>query len=471
MIKFITTLGTIVISLDFENAPVSAENFQQYCENGHYESTIFHRVIDGFMIQGGGMDANMKEKPSGAPIQNEANNGLKNTRGTLAMARTGDPHSATAQFFINVNDNSFLDHTGKNPQGWGYAVFGEVVEGMDVVDRIKGVDTGSKGHHQDVPVSPSMKSIFIADLHLSTQRPDLLTAFYQFLHELNDDVDELFILGDLFESWLGDDDRSILSQDVQAALKHVRDRNILTYFQCGNRDFLVGRQFAQATGIVILEDIVVQPVQRQQILLMHGDLLCTDDNEYQRFRKKIQSPLGKTILKSLPLFVRQRIAKNLRGKSQQAAQNKPENIMDVNPQTVRSTLVDQQTNLLIHGHTHRPGVENLSTSQGMACRYTLGDWDSHAWWLEVSNENNIELKSSVITVTTKVACMKSLAPLVTPKQKRHMLCIKPATASVLAGFDHFLCSLKTLYMRVKKNRDLQKSTIFDPNKTNHFVRV
>ena len=154
MIKLITTLGTIVIQLDFENAPVSAANFQEYCDNGHYEGTIFHRVIDNFMIQGGGMTEDMSEKPSGSPIENEADNGLKNVRGSLAMARTSDPHSATSQFFINVSDNSFLDHSGKNPQGWGYAVFGNVVEGMDVVDQIKSVDTGSSGFHQDVPVSP-----------------------------------------------------------------------------------------------------------------------------------------------------------------------------------------------------------------------------------------------------------------------------------------------------------------------------
>ncbi len=152
MIKLITTLGTIVISLDFENAPKTSENFQSYCENGFYEGTIFHRVIDNFMIQGGGMDENMLEKQAGEPIQNEADNGLKNNRGTLAMARTGDPHSASAQFFINVNDNDFLNHTSKDVQGWGYAVFGQVVEGMDVVDAIKVVDTGSRGHHQDVPV-------------------------------------------------------------------------------------------------------------------------------------------------------------------------------------------------------------------------------------------------------------------------------------------------------------------------------
>jgi peptidyl-prolyl cis-trans isomerase B (cyclophilin B) len=119
---------------------------------GHYDNTVFHRVIDGFMIQGGGFEPGMKQKPTDAPITNEANNGLKNFKGTLAMARTNDPHSATAQFFINVNDNDFLNHSSPTPQGWGYAVFGKVVEGLDVIDVIRKVKTGSKGFHQDVPV-------------------------------------------------------------------------------------------------------------------------------------------------------------------------------------------------------------------------------------------------------------------------------------------------------------------------------
>lgn len=152
MIKLVTTLGTIAIALDFENAPISAKNFEQYCEEGHYNGTVFHRVIDGFMVQGGGFDTDMNQKSTRAPIINEADNGLSNKKGTLAMARTGDPHSATAQFFINVSDNSFLNHTAKNTQGWGYAVFGEVVEGMDVVDNIRQVQTGRHGMMQDVPV-------------------------------------------------------------------------------------------------------------------------------------------------------------------------------------------------------------------------------------------------------------------------------------------------------------------------------
>lgn len=154
MIKMETSKGDIAIELDFENAPKTAANFQQYVEDGFYDGLIFHRVIDGFMIQGGGMDENMKEKASREPIENEANNGLKNERYTLAMARTMDPHSASSQFFINVKDNGFLNFTAETPQGWGYAVFGKVVEGQDVVEEIKQVETGRHGFHDDVPLEP-----------------------------------------------------------------------------------------------------------------------------------------------------------------------------------------------------------------------------------------------------------------------------------------------------------------------------
>jgi peptidyl-prolyl cis-trans isomerase B (cyclophilin B) len=146
-----TNKGDITLSLDSVKAPKSVANFLQYVKNGHYDGTIFHRVIDNFMIQGGGMAPGMKQKPTGAEIENEANNGLKNERGTIAMARTSDPHSATAQFFINVNNNDFLNHSAPNAQGWGYAVFGKVTDGLDVVDVIRKVKTGNAGFHQDVP--------------------------------------------------------------------------------------------------------------------------------------------------------------------------------------------------------------------------------------------------------------------------------------------------------------------------------
>jgi len=151
MVILHTNHGDITIELDSAKAPKTVENFLQYVRDGHYDHTLFHRVIDGFMIQGGGMTAGMKEKRTRAPVANEADNGLKNARYTVAMARTSDPHSATSQFFINVNDNDFLDHKAPTAQGWGYCVFGKVTAGQDVVDRIKGVGTGSSGFHQDVP--------------------------------------------------------------------------------------------------------------------------------------------------------------------------------------------------------------------------------------------------------------------------------------------------------------------------------
>ncbi|MFZ5510521.1 MAG: peptidylprolyl isomerase [Pseudomonadota bacterium] len=151
MVKLTTNYGTITLELYADKAPETVKNFLGYVESGFYNGTIFHRVIDGFMIQGGGFERGMKQKATGEPIKNEADNGLANDRGTIAMARTQAPHSATAQFFINVKDNSFLNFSAPTPQGWGYCVFGKVVEGMDVVDKIKAVPTGSRGFHQDVP--------------------------------------------------------------------------------------------------------------------------------------------------------------------------------------------------------------------------------------------------------------------------------------------------------------------------------
>lgn len=153
VVEVVTTHGAFAITLDPTHAPKSVENFLRYVDAQHYDGTVFHRVIAGFMIQGGGFDAQLEKKPVTAPIQNEADNGLKNTRGTVAMARTSDPHSATAQWFVNVVDNGFLDHTAKDDRGWGYAVFGTVTEGMDVVDKIRAVKTGAQGPFaKDCPV-------------------------------------------------------------------------------------------------------------------------------------------------------------------------------------------------------------------------------------------------------------------------------------------------------------------------------
>lgn len=164
MITLSTNFGDIVIELNFDDAPISSANFLQYCRDGFYTDTIFHRVIGNFMIQGGGFNETMKQKETREPIQNEADNGLSNDTGTLAMARTNDPHSASSQFFINVADNSFLNHTGKNAQGWGYAVFAKVIEGMEVVSKIKAVPTGNIGPHGDVPTeSVSISGVSVSD--------------------------------------------------------------------------------------------------------------------------------------------------------------------------------------------------------------------------------------------------------------------------------------------------------------------
>jgi peptidyl-prolyl cis-trans isomerase B (cyclophilin B) len=151
MVRLHTNFGVVAIELDADKAPATVENFLKYVEDKHFDNTIFHRVIDGFMIQGGGFEPGMKQKPTRSAVKNEADNGLKNDAYTIAMARTSNPHSATAQFFINVADNDFLNYTSATPQGWGYCVFGRVVEGQDVVDRIKKVRTGPRAGHQDVP--------------------------------------------------------------------------------------------------------------------------------------------------------------------------------------------------------------------------------------------------------------------------------------------------------------------------------
>lgn len=164
MIILHTNFGDIQIELNSEKAPISAKNFKEYAESGFYDGTIFHRVIKNFMIQGGGFEVGMTQKATREPIQNEADNGLSNQRGTIAMARTMEPNSATAQFFINVEDNTFLDHSSKSTEGWGYAVFGKVAEGMDVVDKIKAVSTTVKAGHQDVPADDVViESVEIVD--------------------------------------------------------------------------------------------------------------------------------------------------------------------------------------------------------------------------------------------------------------------------------------------------------------------
>ena len=163
-VRMQTNMGTIVLELNSEKAPATVENFVDYAKSGFYDGTVFHRVIPGFMIQGGGFEPGMNQKPTRASIKNEADNGLTNDNGTIAMARTSDPNSATSQFFINVKDNDFLNYTASTPQGWGYCVFGKVVEGMDVIEKIEKVATGSRGMHQDVPTDDVViEKVTVAD--------------------------------------------------------------------------------------------------------------------------------------------------------------------------------------------------------------------------------------------------------------------------------------------------------------------
>lgn len=243
-----------------------------------------------------------------------------------------------------------------------------------------------------------MKSILISDIHLSPDRPVVTRAFNRFLERLPDDVGELFILGDLFEMWIGDDDPSNFSQAVLETIRGVSRSGVRTYFQAGNRDFLVGHKFSRETGCKLLPDYILQNIRGQEILLTHGDLLCTDDIEYQKFRDRIQSRLSLWILKHLPLKTRQKIAAKVWSVSKEATQNKSENIMDVNDDEVCNKLREFNAQIMIHGHTHRPALQNIEVDGKHAQRYTLGDWETKLWWIEV-DEDSVELKSAPIEQT------------------------------------------------------------------------
>lgn len=234
-----------------------------------------------------------------------------------------------------------------------------------------------------------MKSVFISDLHLSADNLDIYEAFRHFLHGLEDDVQALFILGDLFEAWIGDDDPSDFSASVKNCLYQVSRRGISLKVQHGNRDFLLGKKFAEDTGAEIIGDYYLFEQYGQKALLMHGDLLCTDDEAYQRFRKKVHGPVYNFILRNLPLFQRQRIANKWRAQSKEMNRNKAENIMDVNANAVQQTLSEYNADTLIHGHTHRPKTHRLKNER---IRIVLGDWGENCWWIEAS-KTGFELKS------------------------------------------------------------------------------
>lgn len=237
-----------------------------------------------------------------------------------------------------------------------------------------------------------MKSVFISDLHLSSDHPEIYNAFELFVNNLSDDVSELYILGDLFEVWIGDDEPSNFATDVKNLLKAISARNIQLKIQHGNRDFMLGKRFAQETGAEILADYYLYENYGEKALLMHGDLLCTDDEDYQRFRKKVHNPLYNFCMRNLPLKQRQKIASKWRMQSKEMNKNKSDNIMDVNADSVAQHMEQYAVNTLIHGHTHRPDTHQIDNQRK---RIVLGDWGDNIWWVEAST-HGIELLSKKI---------------------------------------------------------------------------
>lgn len=227
-----------------------------------------------------------------------------------------------------------------------------------------------------------MIRLFISDLHLSKERPAITRAFFRFMAEEAAGADELYILGDLFEAWIGDDDPETLARAVVAGLRKLSDGGTKLYFLHGNRDFLVGRRFARETGCTLLPDYHLISNGDQKILLCHGDTLCTEDKKYQRFRRKVRNPFYRWLLAHLPLRRRLKIAADWRARSLAANSNKPANIMDVTPAEVERQLAGRGARVLIHGHTHRPGVHR----HGAGDRVVLGDWEKLGWFVRIEGE-------------------------------------------------------------------------------------
>mgnify|MGYP000334572491 CR=1 FL=1 len=231
---------------------------------------------------------------------------------------------------------------------------------------------------------------FIADLHLAQNRPDITACFLSFLKNDAVEAQTLYILGDLFEYWLGDDDDTPFIQDVANALKLLSKSGVTIYYIHGNRDFLLGKKYATQAGMTLLPEIKVIDLYGQQVVIMHGDTLCTRDVAYQAFRKKSRSWWWQTMVKSLPLFIRRKMAENYRIKSAKATAVKTQEIMDVTDAEVVRCLEEHQSQLLIHGHTHRPDIHQLSANNQDAQRIVLGDWYEQGAWLKVTKDN-IEL--------------------------------------------------------------------------------
>lgn len=241
-----------------------------------------------------------------------------------------------------------------------------------------------------------MTTLFISDLHLAPERPEVSRAFFDFLRSDAINAGALYILGDLFEAWIGDDDPSELSRMIITALAELHDSGTQLYFQHGNRDFMVGKQFAKETGAVLLPEHHVIDLYGKSVLLLHGDTLCTDDKDYQRFRRRVRNPLGKWILRRLPLKKRLELAAKWRAGSKEINANKPEYIMDVNQQAVARQLKKHKVLTMIHGHTHRPHRHPVDLDGQAAERIVLGDWHDSGWVLRATPER-LELEDFPIS--------------------------------------------------------------------------
>ncbi|SFT43472.1 UDP-2,3-diacylglucosamine hydrolase [Kosakonia arachidis] len=235
-----------------------------------------------------------------------------------------------------------------------------------------------------------MATLFIADLHLQTEEPAITAGFLRFLAGEARQADALYILGDLFEAWIGDDDPNPLHQQIASAIKSLVESGVPCYFIHGNRDFLLGKRFARQSGMQLLPEAQVLDLYGRKVLIMHGDTLCTDDAGYQAFRKKVHTPWIQTLFLALPLFIRRRVAAKMRAGSKAANSSKSLEIMDVNPQAVIDVMEMHRVQWLIHGHTHRPAVHELTTNNAPAYRAVLGAWHSEGSMVRVS-ETGVEL--------------------------------------------------------------------------------
>lgn len=237
-----------------------------------------------------------------------------------------------------------------------------------------------------------MTTLFISDLHLEESRPDITGAFLGFLKTHAMGVERLYILGDFFEAWIGDDERTPLQEQVAAALREVRDSGTEIFLMHGNRDFLIGNDYCERAGATLLDDPTVIDLYGTPALLMHGDSLCTADVEYQKFRANMRNPQMQKMMLARPLEDRQQMARQLRQMSMAKNQGKAEDIMDVTPEEVVKELEHHGVQLMIHGHTHRPAIHDLEANGEPARRVVLGDWDTHVWWLEARSGQEPELK-------------------------------------------------------------------------------